>query len=168
MIVKLKPVDFKYFPIAMIIAYVPFHLSEEALFNFPLWMYEHYSLPNPLSYPHWLMNNSIFLICLLTGLSIFLKDKKMNLHFGVGVLIWGFMNSMEHIVFSVVDLKPSPGFYTSILFLLIAFIGFVNLNLNKHLNKRLVLSSIGIAICYWIIPFIFIVSIGSAMVRVFP
>lgn len=165
MITRLKQLEFKYFPIGLIIAYLPFHLSEEALFNFPLWMYEHYSLPKPLSYHHWLMNNSFFLICLIAGLTVFLKNKTKYLYFGVGVLIWGFMNSMEHIVFSVSDFKVSPGFYTSIVFLLIAIGGFVNLNLNKHLNKILVLKSIGIAICYWIIPMAIIVSIGSLIVR---
>lgn len=164
MIEKIKLIDFKFFPIGLIIAYVPFHLLEEAIFNFPLWMYEHYSLPKPLSYPHWLMNNSIFLMCLLTGLFIFFKNKKRNLHFGVAVLIWGFMNSMEHFIFSAVDLKISPGFYTSILFLLIAISGFMNLRMNKLLNKALVLKSIGVAICYWILPIVLIVFIGSLMI----
>jgi hypothetical protein len=164
MIAKFKLVDFKYFPIGMIIAYVPFHLLEEAIFNFPLWMYEHYSLSKPLSYPHWLLNNFIFLICLLAGLFIYYRNKEINLHFGVGVLIWGFMNSMEHFVFSVVDIKLSPGFYTSILFFLIAISGFVNLNYNKRMNKFLILKSIGIAFCYWIIPIFLIIVIGSLMV----
>jgi hypothetical protein len=165
---KLKDFKFKYFPIALIIAYVPFHLTEEALLNFPLWMYNHYGLPAPLSYPHWLLNNSIFLIGLLTGLVFFLKNKTKYLHFGVGILIWGIMNSMEHIVFSVFDFNASPGLYTSILFLFIAIIGFINLYLNRHFNKILVLKSILIASLYWIIPIFIIVSIGTTVVKIFP
>jgi hypothetical protein len=161
---KLKTIDFKYFPIGLIIAYVPFHLSEEAIFNFPLWMFEHYGLPKPLSYSHWLLNNAIFLLCLLTGLFLYLRNKKSNLHFGAGVLIWGIMNSMEHFIFSAVDQKISPGFYTSILFLLIAIFGFRNLKENKRLNGVLVLKSMGIAICYWVIPISLIVSIGMFIV----
>ncbi len=60
MMTKLKQIDFKYFPIAVIIIYVPFHLLEEAIYNFPLWMFEHFNLPKPLSYPHWLINNAFY------------------------------------------------------------------------------------------------------------
>ena len=169
MIATLKQFKFKYFPIALIIAYVPFHLTEEALLNFPLWMYEHYGLPKPLSYPHWLMNNSFFLITLLVGLTIFLRNTTNYLSIGIGILIWGFMNTMEHTVFSILDLKFSPGFFTSIiLFVPIAISGFINLCLNRQLNRMVFIKSIGIAFCYWIIPIIFIVSMGKVMIKVFP
>ena len=67
-------IDFKWFPIALIVAYVPVHLLEEALGNFPIWMSNHYNLPNPLSYPHWLINNSFFLLTLLVGLYIYSRN----------------------------------------------------------------------------------------------
>ncbi len=38
MIRILKNIEFKYFPIIALIAYVPFHLLEEALNNFPYWI----------------------------------------------------------------------------------------------------------------------------------
>ncbi len=50
MIRILKNIEFKYFPIIALIAYVPFHLLEEALNNFP----------------YWILDNSIVMI-LLTG-----------------------------------------------------------------------------------------------------
>jgi len=42
--------------------------------NFPIWMSNHYNLPNPLSYPHWLINNSFFLLTLLVGLYIYSRN----------------------------------------------------------------------------------------------
>ncbi len=168
MIPSAKHIEFKYFPIALIIVYVPFHILEEAVFNFPLWMFTHYNLPKSLSYPHWLINNLFFFIGLLSGLFVFLKHKTKYLAFGIGIVIWGFMNSIEHIVFSISDYQVSPGLYTSIFFVLIATSGFINLHQNKLLSKILILKSIGIAVCYWIIPLLFIVSIGSVLVRIFP
>jgi hypothetical protein len=165
---KLKDIDFKYFPIGLVVLYVPFHLLEEAIFNFPLWMYGHYNLPKPLSYPHWLINNSLFFITLLIGLLIFFKDKSKFLLFGFGILIWGFMNSMEHIVFSILDYKLSPGFYTSLLFLFIFILGFLKLFQTGILNKILFFKSIGIALIYWIVPFIFIILMGSVLINIFP
>ncbi len=42
MIRFLKKIDFKYFPILALIIYIPFHLVEEALGDFPIWMRSHY------------------------------------------------------------------------------------------------------------------------------
>jgi len=165
---KLRQIDFIFFPIAVIILYVPFHLLEEAFNNFPLWMAEHYNFENPLSYPHWLINNFIFLIVLLTGLIIFNRNRTRNLPFGLGILIWAFINSIEHIVFSIIDFKISPGSFTSILFLVVATIGLIRLKQDKLLSLPTVLKSILIAMGYWIVPIITFMIIGSYLVKVFP
>jgi hypothetical protein len=165
---RLKHIDFFYFPIGVIMIYVPFHLLEEAYFNFPLWMFEHYNIPQKLSYPHWLINNLFFLITLLIGCAIFLKNKRKYTYLGFGILIWGFMNSMEHIVFSIIDNKLSPGIYSSILFLIVFIWGIKKLYQIKLLNKNLITKSILAAISYWIIPITIIVSIGNYLVAIFP
>ena len=166
MITKLEQIDFKFFPIGLIILYIPFHLLEEAFNNFPLWMAEHYNFQKPLSYPHWLINNSIFLLVLLVGLIIYYRNRVKYLPFGLGILIWGFMNSIEHIVFSVYDFKISPGFYTSILFLAISIIGFIKLKQDKLLKPSMLLKSLLIALSYWIVPIILFMIIGLYLVRV--
>jgi len=164
----LKNIEFKYFPIIALIAYVPFHLLEEALNNFPYWMSTHYNLPVVLSYPHWLINNSYFFITLLVGLVIFLKDKIRFLSFGVGILIWIFLNSMEHIAFSVIDLKAAPGIYTALIFLCISLLGFAKLFIDNSINTKLILRSIIVGIGYWIIPIVMILLTGNYWVQVFP
>ena len=164
----LKNIDFKWFPVGLIIVYVPFHLLEEALYNFPLWMAEHYNIPKPLSYPHWLINNSIFLSVLLIGLTIYLRNKITRLDFGVGIVIWALMNSMEHIIFSFSDLKASPGLYTAILFLIISVIGLLKLRIDKVLKPALLLRSFLIATCYWVVSFIIIISLGFYLITLFP
>ena len=164
----LRNIEFEYFPIIAIIVYVPFHLLEEALGNFPLWMSTHYNLPKVLSYPHWLINNGFFLITLLAGLLIFMSNKVRFISFGIGVLVWAFMNSIEHILFTLLDFKPSPGFYTALLFLIISSLAVAKLYFAKSINFKLILQSILIGIGYWIIPIILILVAGKYLVQLFP
>lgn len=168
MIARLKNIEFKYFPILLIILYVPFHVLEEALNNFPLWMSEHYNFPKPLSYPHWLINNAVFLSVLLIGLFIFMKDRIRFLPFGIGIVFWAFMNSMEHIIFSIVDFKVSPGIVTAMLFFLTSLFGFIKLKVDNFLNPKLILKSFLIGLCYWIVSFSIIILIGNYLIKIFP
>ena len=168
MLKKLNEIKFKYIPVFCIIVYIPFHLLEEALGNFPLWMSEHYSLPKVLSYPHWLINNSIFFLILLIGLLIYFRDRIKFLPFGVGILVWSFMNSMEHLVFSAIDMEASPGIVTAVIFLFVSGLGFIKLRLDNSLNMKLMFKSIIAGICYWVVPIIIIVSIGKYLSVVFP
>ena len=161
-------IEFKYFPIIALIVYVPFHLLEEALNNFPQWMSTHYNLPIILSYPHWLINNGFFLITLLAGLLIFYSNKIRFISFGIGILIWSLINSIEHIFFSIIDLQTSPGFYTALVFLSISLLGFVKLYYDNSLRIKLILQSILIGIGYWAIPIGMILVFGNYLVQLFP
>jgi hypothetical protein len=163
----MKKIDFKYIPIFTLIIYVPFHLLEEALGNFPYWMSTHYNLPVVLSYPHWLINNAIFFIILSSGLYLFLKDKKKNLIFGIGILIWALLNSLEHIIFSLIDQRLSPGIYTAFVFLLVNLLGYIKLYKDK-VSIQIIIKSIFISIFYWIIPIGIIVLVGNFLIKVFP
>ena len=164
----LRNIEFKYFPIIVMIIYVPFHLLEEAQGNFPVWMSAQYNLPKVLSYHHWLINNGFFFITLLAGLLMFISNKTRFLVFGIGILFWAFINSIEHILFTVIDLKPSPGFYTALLFLIISSLAVAKLYFDKSLNFKLILQSILVGIGYWIIPIIMILAAGNYLVQLFP
>lgn len=165
---RLKSVDYKWFPLAILLVYVPFHLLEEALGNFPLWMFEHYGLPKPLSYPHWLINNLAFAAILFTGLLIFWKNKTKNLAFGVGITIWALMNSLEHIIFSILDSKASPGLLTGLVFFALAALSFTKLRSIGSLNLKLISKSLLIALTYWILAFVIIISLGKTLLEIFP
>jgi len=165
---KLKQIDFKFFPIGIILLYVPFHILEEAYFNFPLWMFEHYQLPSQLSYPHWLFNNLIFLTVLLIALRIFLNNTTKYLFFGIGILFWGLMNGMEHVVFSIIDRKIAPGTFTGTFFLIIFIVGILKLFQLKKLQLKLLIKSLLIAISYWVFSFLIIILIGNYLVKIFP
>lgn len=62
------------FIIANIVIYMPFHLFEEAIGNFPKWMYEHKWLPYHMNHGHWMANNIFVyypLLLISTSLYIF-------------------------------------------------------------------------------------------------
>ena len=164
----IRNIDFKYFPIIIMIIYVPFHLLEEALNNFPEWMSNHYNLPKILSYPHWLINNGFFFLTLLVGLAIFLRNKVQFAAFGIGILVWGLMNGLEHILFTIIDFKVSPGLFTAILFMMISLLGFIKLYIDKSIRIKLVLQSVIIGIGYWVVPISLILLNGTFLVKLFP
>ena len=162
---KFYNLNFKVFPISIMILYVPFHILEEALNGFPEWMSKQYGLPIVLSYPHWLINNSFFLFTLVIGLFFFLRNEKY-LFLGIGILIWSMMNGLEHIVGSILTSSVAPGFYTGLLFLAVSTIGLVKLKYENKLTIKLLAISFLFGLLYWIIPFALIVLTGNYWLKI--
>lgn len=71
-------------------------------------------------------------------------------------------------MFTIVDLKTSPGFYTALLFLSISVLGFAKLYFDELLRIKLLLQSILLVIGYWVIPIIMILVSGNYLVQLFP
>ncbi len=165
---KILEIDFKYFVFAVLITYVPFHVLEEAYFNLPLWFHEQYNIPKIFSLPHFLIGNCIFLTFLLIGFSIYLRDTNRNIAFGYGILIWSFINSLEHTRSSVMSMQISPGLFTGLVFLIIVISGSLNLKRNEKLNTGLFIKSTGIALLYWIFPISINIALGHYLIKIFP
>jgi hypothetical protein len=116
--------DFIFYVIAAIILYIPFHLFEEAMGNFPLWMKEHKYTPVLKTYGFWMAGNLFFYYpLLLTCAVICFFAGESFIATGLAVLIWCGINFLEHLFFSLKDKKASPGLYTSILFLAVCILG---------------------------------------------
>lgn len=156
--------EFRVYPILIVILYVPIHILEEALNNFPEWMSSFYGLPIVLNYPHWLINNLFFFLSLIVGLVFFLTKEKY-LYLGVGILFWSIMNSFEHIIGSLIFLKIAPGFYSGLLFILVSVIGFYKLRNDGKLNIKLLVISFISSLLYWIIPISLIVLTGNIWLK---
>ncbi len=106
------------FVILNLVVYLPFHLFEEAIGDFPRWMYEHKWLPYHMTHGHWMANN-LFIYYPMVLLSTFLSTVSNNFAcFGVGVLIWGVINFGDHFFYTIKDKKVSPGLITGVLFLI--------------------------------------------------
>lgn len=107
-----------------LIIYLPFHMFEEALGDFPKWMYEHKWLPYHMSHGHWMANN-VFLYypLLLISFFLFIFFKNMFICCGIAILIWGIINFGDHFFYTLKDRKISPGLLTGTLFLINSLCG---------------------------------------------
>lgn len=162
---RLKDIKINYLMIAILIVYVPFHLFEESLGNFPVWMQQHHWMANRLTYGHWMAGNIFFYYpLLLAGVLLYRLVGEKFLFAGTGVLIWGFMNFLEHSIYSIIDLKVSPGFYSSIILAVIAIAGFRKLYHMKKAYLKLFMPSVIIAVIYAGFP-IFLQIIFSPIFR---
>lgn len=109
-----------------LVIYLPFHLFEEAVGDFPKWMYEHKWLPFHMTHGHWMANNVfIYYPMLLISFFLFAFNNKL-VCFGAAILIWGIINFCEHFFYTIKDGKISPGLITGILFLVNSIWGLIN------------------------------------------
>lgn len=105
------------FIIINIVIYMPFHLFEEAIGDFPKWMFKHKWLPYHMTHGHWMANNIfIYYPMLLLSVSLYYFNEEWTC-FGVAVLIWGLINFGDHFFYTIKDKKISFGLFTGILFL---------------------------------------------------
>lgn len=109
-----------------LVIYIPFHLFEEAVGDFPKWMFEHKWLPHHMTHGHWMANNIfIYYPLLLLSVLLFMIDKSL-VCFGIGILIWGVINFGDHFFYTIKDKKVSPGLISGTLFLINSVLGLAN------------------------------------------
>ena len=106
-----------------LVIYLPFHLFEEAIGDFPKWMYEHKWLPYHMTHGHWMANNLfIYYPMLLISAFLYVFNNK-TICFGVAILIWGIINFGDHFLYTIKDRKVSPGLLSGTLFLVNSVLG---------------------------------------------
>lgn len=100
-----------------------YHLFEEAIGDFPKWVFEHKWLPYHMTHGHWMANN-IFNHYPLLLLDVFLYVHYKNMIFcDVAILVWGIINFGDHFFYTIRDRKISPGIITGTLFLVNSIMG---------------------------------------------
>lgn len=107
-----------YFILLNLVIYMPFHLFEEAVGDFPKWMFDHKWVPHHMTHGHWMANNIFIYYPLLLFAVFFFLSNKIFLCFGVGILIWGIINFGDHFFYTLKDRKVSPGLLTGVIFLI--------------------------------------------------
>ncbi len=139
------------FIMLILVLYIPIHISEEAAGNFPSWMRRHKWTPDQLSYSHWMAGNlflfyplllAAFLLYLLCGVRFF----------GGGILIWGIVNCMEHLAYTVHDRKKSPGLFTGLLFGADSAAGFLSFSRRSGFDAEFLIASIITGIVLFSVP----------------
>lgn len=146
-------ISIEYYIALIMIIYFPFHLFEEAIGNFPEWMKNHKWMPEKLTYGHWIANNVFFYYSLLSfGFICYLLLDDRFAFLGIGILFWGLINCLDHLIYTIIDRKISPGFYTGFLYLVVFSSGLFKLYEARALNSKLIFMSFIMGILYAFIP----------------
>jgi hypothetical protein len=127
------------------------HLLEEGLLGFPAWAEKYWRIPD-YTVGKWLFHNIFFVTVLLIGYIVYRLNKEKFLSAGVGIILWGFMNTLNHVGCSIAFWKIEPGLFTSLLFLLIAILAVRNLRAASRLSAGLIGQAALWNLLYWGVP----------------
>ena len=155
---RIKEVKLEHLVIGTLLVYITLHLLEEGVFGFPTWAEGRWGIPNYTVFK-WLLHNCYFIFFLVVGYFIYRINKERFLPLGLGIVIWGLLNSLNHIVFSVIFLEYSPGLFTGLIFLLFAVLAFRRIREMGKLSAGLVLPSILFGLLYWGLPMALFVTV---------
>lgn len=139
-----------HYAVATLVLYIPFHFFEDALGNFPETMYRHGWIPERITYGHWMANNVFFYYpTLLAGLSLYALFPDL-VFLGLGILIWGILNTLDHLFYTLKDRKLSPGLFTGFIYLAVSICGLISVK--DRLSAMLVALSLVAGVFYGFFP----------------
>jgi hypothetical protein len=142
--------------------YIPLHLLEEALGNWPEWMVKHKYTSSKLSYGHWMAGNIFFFFpLLLLGIVLYYFVGNRVFFLGLGVIFWGLLNFFEHLIFTIIDKKVNPGLFTGGLFLIVGIVAVLKLAQGKDVDVLSIVLGIIMALVYAGVPILLKMSVGE-------
>jgi hypothetical protein len=160
--------NIQYLIIGIIITYIPFHLFEESLGNFPAWMYEHKWMPEKITYGHWMANNIFFYYTLiLAGFIGYYFGGDNLLFLGGGILVWGLINCLDHLVYTIIDRRVSPGLLTGFIFATFSISGLYKLYLSNMITLTLVIFSVLIGLIYAFLPIVLSIKFNKVFRKIY-
>jgi hypothetical protein len=134
-----------------LLAYIPLHLLEEGLGGFPAWAEQYWHIPN-YAVGKWLLHNVFFIAALLIGYVFYRLDQERFLSAGLGIILWGLMNTLNHVGCSIAFGAIEPVLFTSFIFALIAVLAVRQLRTQGRLSLGLVGLALAWNVLYWGIP----------------
>jgi len=160
--------DIQYLFAAIIITYMPFHFLEEAIGDFPSWMFVHHWNPDKLTYGHWMANNIFFYFPLVVlGLISFHFMGDKLLFVGAGLIVFGFVETLVHLTYTMIDRKVSPGLFTSFIFCIISVLSLYILDMQNKLTLITVLLSVVFGLIYSFLPILFCIIFHKTFKKIF-
>lgn len=151
MVARIDRIRSEYLVTSALIAYLPFHLLEEGSLGFPAWAERYWRIPN-YTIGKWLFHNAFFVTVLLVGYIIYLVNKEKYLSAGFGIILWGVMNTLNHVGCSIAFGEVEPGLFTSLLFLLIGILAVWKVRTMGKLSLGLIGQAVLWNVLYWGVP----------------
>jgi hypothetical protein len=143
-----------------LLVYVTLHFFEEGLFDFAGWAELRWRIPNYTT-SKWLLHNVYFIFFLGLGYILFRRDPSKFLPAGLGINIWGLMNGLSHIIFSLIFLEYSPGLFTGLIFIGLAIPVYQRVREDNLLKTSVIGFSILAGLLYWRLPIFMFIEIDK-------
>jgi len=159
---RLKQASLKQLILGTLLVYLTLHLLEEGLFGFPAWAENRWGIPGYTTVK-WLIHNVYFAFFLVIGFLVYRRNPEKYLIVGLGVLVWGLLNTVNHLVFSIIFLEYSPGLFTGLIFALFAYWGWQRVKEMGHSNWRRMAPAAGFGLLYWAVPIVLFISVDLAL-----
>ena len=150
---RIDRIKFEYLVTFVLLAYLPLHLLEEGFLGFPAWAESYWRIPN-YTVGKWLFHNVFFVAVLLVGYVIYRVNKEKYLSAGFGIILWGFMNTLNHVGCSIAFGEIEPGLFTSLLFLLIFVLAVLKVRATGQLSPKLIGQAVLWNLLYWGVPIV--------------
>jgi hypothetical protein len=148
---KIRQIKLSHLVLGALIAYIPLHLLEEGFGGFPAWAEQYWRIPN-YDVGKWLLHNVFFVVVLLIGYVFYRLDQERFLSAGLGIILWGLMNTLNHVGCSIAFGAIEPGLFTSFIFALIAVLAMRQLRTQGRLSLGLVGLALAWNVLYWGVP----------------
>ncbi len=131
--------------------YIVLHLLDEQILGFPDWAEARWKIPNYVTFM-WLQHNGYFVAFVGAGFMLYRRSPQVLLPIGLGIVIWGLMTFLGHLVYSIIRLEYSPGLFSGLFFMAIAILVYQRLRRSGELSPGTILLAILAALLYWIVP----------------
>ena len=161
MLFRIDEIEFEHLVTGALVVYLPFHLLEEGFLGFPAWAEKYWRIPD-YTVGKWLFHNVFFVAVLLIGFVIYQVNREKYLSAGLGIILWGFMNTLNHLGCSIAFGKIEPGLFSSFLFLLIAILAVRKMCVSGKLRPSLIGQAILWNVLYWGVPIAWLASVKDS------
>ena len=159
---KIEKVKLEHLVLGTLMVYVTLHILEEAIFGFPAWAERRWGIPN-LTMSNWLLHQPYFMFFLGLGYFIYRSNRDRFLTVGLGVVMWGLVNVLDHIFWSVIFLEYSPGLFTGLIFLLFTLLALKRVREMGKLSPGLILLSILFGLLYMGLPILLFIAVDKML-----
>lgn len=152
----------EHFVLGTLLVYVTLHLLEEWILGFPARAEVRWGIPS-YTVSKWLLHNVYFSFFLAVGYLVYRSNSERWLSAGLGIAVWGLLNSLNHLIFTAIFMEYSPGLFTGLIFLLFAVLALRQVRQIEKLSWKLVLLSVLFGLLYWAVPIVLFITVDRML-----
>jgi hypothetical protein len=86
---------------------------------------------------------------------------------GIGILVWGLINFLDHLIYTILDRKISPGLFTGLIYFIVFLLGLFSLCKSYTPNIMFIIMSVIMGMLYAFVPVLLSVLISKKFKIIF-